>query len=126
MEKERSHEMQVFLRQANQTFQIGHDIEVVVPEFRGNIARPGISAPLECSAVRFELIGKPSNNQLQPGGEVTGASGNNLEVNLTSDAMSNRLLHQFCERRKLWQMSNAIQALCVSALAAVADGNVPF
>lgn len=118
--------MQVFLRQANQTFQIGDDIEVVVPEFCGNIWRTGILAPLECSVVRFELNGKPRNNQLPLGGEVTGATGNDLDINLTSDAMSNRLLRQFCERRKLWQMSNAIQALCVTALAAAADGNVPF
>ncbi len=118
--------MQVFLRQASQTFEIGLDIEVIVPEFRGNISRPGILAPLECSVVRFELISKPSNNQLQLGGKLTGVTENDLEMNLTSDARSNRLLHQFCERRRLWQMSNAIQALCVSALAAVADGNVPF
>ncbi len=40
---------------------IGHDIEVVVLEVRGNIVRLGIKAPGEIAVVRSELLGKPAN-----------------------------------------------------------------
>ena len=118
--------MQANSRRADQTFLIGNDIEVVLLEVLDRRMRQGTSAPFEIVVLRFELTNEHDGRPKPIENELPAEAAAGLEADLTADVTSNRLLHQFCERRKLLQMLNAIQALCVSALAAVTDGNISF
>ena len=112
-------------RKLQQKFLKSNEGGVVAPEVWDGGMPPKITPVSERAVPPTEPSGDIDATQI-PFGSRTGAIGDGLEISLTADARSNWLLHQFCERRRIWQMSNAVQVFCVSALAAVADGNVPF
>lgn len=112
-------------RNLQKKFLMSDEVRGVAPEVCGGRRLPEITSVSERTVPPVESSDNIQVTQI-PRVSGTGATRDGLEVVLTADARSNWLLHQFCERRKNWQVSNAIQALCVSALAAVADGNVPF
>ena len=62
--------MLVLSRKANEGIMIGHDIEVVILEVRGNNVRLGIKAPREISVVRTELCQRLVHDKKEPGGPV--------------------------------------------------------
>ncbi|MEZ6034362.1 MAG: hypothetical protein R3C17_14805 [Planctomycetaceae bacterium] len=112
-------------RNPNQKFLKRKQGGVVAPEVCHGKIPPEITTVSQQAAPTVESLDDVDVTRI-PRESGAGVSGDGLEVRLIADDRSNWLLHQFCERRKIWQMSNAIQALCVSALAAIADGNVPF
>lgn len=97
---ERSIEMLVLSRKAKESLIISNNIEVVVLGIRHGVVRIGINAPRHVSVVRSELCEAKSTvdpPQVNPD-PIRVASGS-PQIPLT-DALSDCLLHNFCERRR--------------------------
>lgn len=117
--------MLVLSRKANEGIRISDDIEVVVLEVRGNIVKLGIKAPRELSVVRTELCQQAKGDPPDHGPQTSVKLPRERSLISAADEACEQLLHQFCERRTKWRMPDAVQALCVSAMAPlVAAGSI--
>ena len=117
--------MLVLSRKANEGIRISDDIEVVVLEVRGNIVKLGIKAPRELSVVRTELCQQAKNDPNDHARQTLMNLPKEPSLISAADEACEQLLHQFCERRTKWRMPDAVQALCVSAMAPlVAAGSI--
>ena len=109
--------MLVLTRRSNERIMIGDDIEVVVLEVRANSVRLGINAPQAVPVVRTEIFGNTIRDHKQQDEQESCESTKLLSLIPTATEISDQLLHQFCERRRTWQLPEAAQALCISAFA---------
>ena len=92
--------MLVLSRKANESLIISNNIEVVILEIRHGVVRIGIKAPREIPVVRSELCAAKSTVETRPiNSDPVKTSSGPSQTPLT-DALSDRLLHSFCERRQ--------------------------
>jgi carbon storage regulator CsrA len=98
---------------------IGHDIEVVVLEVRGNIVRLGIKAPGEIAVVRSELLGEPANvvNDKEARDQTVLPAPTKRPTQIpTANSASDHVLHHFCERHGNWRIAEIAKILDLSTI----------
>ena len=92
--------MLVLSRKANESLIISNNIEVVILEIRHGVVRIGIKAPRQIPVVRSELCAAKSTVETRTiNSDPVKTSSGPSQTPLT-DALSDRLLHSFCERRQ--------------------------
>ncbi len=93
-------QMLVLSRKANESLIISDNIEVVILEIRHGVVRIGIKAPRQISVVRSELCeAKSTLDSPQVNSNPVNVASGPPQTPLT-DALSDLLLHSFCERRR--------------------------
>jgi|GEM_PF-343214 len=103
--------MLVLSRKKNEGLLIGHDIDVVILEVRHGVVRIGINAPREVTVVRTEIRNDQSAvdpPQINP--DPAKAPSRPQQIPL-ADALSDRLLHSFCERRRSWRTPDTLPTI---------------
>ena len=98
--------MLVLSRKSDESIFIGENIEVVILEVRGTVARIGIKAPREVPVVRSEVSRRGVATDFQRVSEESYVDVPVRSPNLETEQRNSQILHNFCERRKSWRMAN--------------------